>query len=265
LTEVAAHLAAQPRFYVEGLVKLAPKPKRPRVREVIQRVGYVLRWWMIGQLVPMVAIGILTAVGLKLIGVQMWLTLGLLAALFNFIPNFGPMISGVPAVLIAFASYVYGLHGLPAVAGGLLVILAITSLGGLLDDRRSARLVETIRFAILVPAAVALVGVIAGLEPVHGEAGSALRGRRLGKREQERDRRTDSQARHNEAELLHVRDPSDRRPFRTRRRYESYCPNYGESCGGDAARARRRLDPLRRARAVMPCPVSCCTRSRHLR
>ena len=62
-----------------------------------------LRWWMIGQLVPMAVIGTLTAIGLKIIGVDLWLILGLLAALFNFIPNFGPLLSGVPAFLLALA------------------------------------------------------------------------------------------------------------------------------------------------------------------
>jgi predicted PurR-regulated permease PerM len=37
------------------------------------------------------------------IGVELWLILGLLAALFNFIPNFGPLISGVPAFLLALS------------------------------------------------------------------------------------------------------------------------------------------------------------------
>lgn len=97
------YLAAAPRMYVEGLVILAPHARRPRYRQVMCRLGYVLRWWMIGQLVPMVVIGIVTAIGLKLIGVPMWLFLGLLAALFNFIPNFGPLISGVPAFLLALA------------------------------------------------------------------------------------------------------------------------------------------------------------------
>src|SRR6185295_16753182 len=36
-------------------------------------------------------------------GVPLWLPLGLLAALLNFIPNFGPVIAAVPAVLIALA------------------------------------------------------------------------------------------------------------------------------------------------------------------
>jgi len=97
------YLAASPRMYVKGLLLLVPHARRPRYREVLGRLAFTIRWWMIGQLVPMVAIGILTAVGLKLIGVELWLILGLLAALFNFIPNFGPLISGVPAFLLALA------------------------------------------------------------------------------------------------------------------------------------------------------------------
>ena len=97
------YLAAQPRMYVQGFLMLVPHARRDRYRQVLARLASVLRWWMIGQLVPMVVIGTLTAAGLKLIGVELWLILGLLAALFNFIPNFGPLISGVPAFLLALS------------------------------------------------------------------------------------------------------------------------------------------------------------------
>lgn len=97
------YLAASPRMYVDGLLVLTPHARRARYREVLNRLAFTLRWWMIGQLVPMLVIGVITAVGLKLIGVELWLILGLLAALFNFIPNFGPLISGVPAFLLALA------------------------------------------------------------------------------------------------------------------------------------------------------------------
>jgi predicted PurR-regulated permease PerM len=100
---VGIYVAAQPELYINGLLRLAPHAGRPRLREVLDRVGHTLRWWMIGQLVPMAVIGTLTAIGLKLLGVEMWLILGLLAALFNFIPNFGPLVSGVPAFLLALA------------------------------------------------------------------------------------------------------------------------------------------------------------------
>jgi predicted PurR-regulated permease PerM len=101
---VAIYLAATPRFYVMGFLHVLPQRARPRAKEIFDEVGFVLRYWMIAQLIPMAAIGVLTAVGLWLIGIEMWLTLGLLAALFNFIPNFGPLISFIPAVLFALTS-----------------------------------------------------------------------------------------------------------------------------------------------------------------
>lgn len=63
------------------------------------------------------------------------------------------------AVLIAFASYVYGLHAWPAVAGAGLVVLAIVGIGGVLDQRRGARGFELVRLAVFAPAAAVIVGV----------------------------------------------------------------------------------------------------------
>ena len=146
------YLAAAPRMYVEGVVMLAPHARRRRYREVMARLAYVLRWWMIGQLIPMVVIGVLTAVGLKIIGVPMWLFLGLLAALFNFIPNFGPLISGVPAFLLALADsptkamWVVGLY-----------IFAQSLEGYVLTPMVQRRAVE------LPPALLILFQVLAGL------------------------------------------------------------------------------------------------------
>ncbi|HSI36363.1 MAG TPA: AI-2E family transporter [Tepidisphaeraceae bacterium] len=95
------YLAAQPRLYMTGLSVLFPPPWRGRVCEILGECGVTLRWWLIAQVVDMVLIGVATAVGLWLIGVPLALTLGLLAAIFNFIPNFGPFISFLPAVLLA--------------------------------------------------------------------------------------------------------------------------------------------------------------------
>jgi predicted PurR-regulated permease PerM len=100
---VGIYLAVQPEMYVRGTLFLFPKRERPRMREVMYKVAYTLRWWLLAQLVPMACIGTFIGGGLWLIGVPLWLPLGLLAALLNFIPNFGPVIAAVPAVLIALA------------------------------------------------------------------------------------------------------------------------------------------------------------------
>jgi predicted PurR-regulated permease PerM len=146
------YLAAQPEMYLKGVVMLAPHARRARYREVLARLGHTLRWWMIGQLVPMAVIGTLTAIGLKVIGVPMWLFLGLLAGLFNFIPNFGPLISGIPAFLLALSE-----SPTKAMWVVLLYVVAQSLEGYVLTPLVQRRAVE------MPPALLILFQVLAGL------------------------------------------------------------------------------------------------------
>ena len=99
---LAIYLASEPRFYTEGFVRLFPIPRRQRVTEILHQVYESLRWWLIGKFGSMLFIGFLTWVGLSILGVPIALTLALLAGLLSFIPNFGPILSAIPALLIAF-------------------------------------------------------------------------------------------------------------------------------------------------------------------
>ena len=113
---LAVYLAAEPQTYINGFAKLFPKEKRPRVCEVFNAIGETLQMWLIGKAGSMMFIGVLTWIGLSIIGVPLALTLGLLAGLLSFIPNFGPILSALPAILLAFinspvtALYVIGLY-----------------------------------------------------------------------------------------------------------------------------------------------------------
>ncbi len=99
---LAIYLATEPRFYANGLTKLFPKGVRPRVYEVLSAIGETLSWWLIGKVASMIFIGLLTWIGLWILGVPLSLTLGLIAGLLSFIPNFGPIFSAVPAILLGF-------------------------------------------------------------------------------------------------------------------------------------------------------------------
>ncbi|MEO5860212.1 MAG: AI-2E family transporter [Pyrinomonadaceae bacterium] len=99
---LAIYLASEPRFYSQGFVRLFPIPRRQRVTEILHQIYESLRWWLIGKFGSMLFIGILTWIGLSILGVPIALTLALLAGLLSFIPNFGPIISAIPALLIAF-------------------------------------------------------------------------------------------------------------------------------------------------------------------
>lgn len=98
---LAVYLAVEPKTYLRGFIKLFPRKERPRVGEILGMMGETLRKWMLGRFLSMLIIGFATTVGLQILGIQLALTLGLLAALLTFIPNFGPIIAVTPALLFA--------------------------------------------------------------------------------------------------------------------------------------------------------------------
>ncbi len=100
---VGTYFAAQPHVYINGAVMLVPHRKRQRAREVIDELGATLGQWLFGKLVSMLIVGVVTGVGLALLGVPLALVLGILAGLLDFIPYLGPIMAGVPAVLLALS------------------------------------------------------------------------------------------------------------------------------------------------------------------
>ena len=97
------YLAAQPRVYKSGAIKLVPPDKRALFSEAMDDSEGALRLWLKGQLIAMVAVGLLTGLGLWLLGVPGAPALGLLAGILEFIPFLGPFLSAIPAILLALA------------------------------------------------------------------------------------------------------------------------------------------------------------------
>ncbi len=100
MVAAALYFAASPGLYVRGALMLLPIDRRPRGREILLALGHTLRWWFVGQAVDMLAVGTLTTIGLELLGIPLAFTLGLIAALFNFVPYIGALAGAVPAVLV---------------------------------------------------------------------------------------------------------------------------------------------------------------------
>lgn len=96
-------LAAQPRFYKSGVIKLVPHAQRAVIGEAMDESEQALRLWLKGQLIAMVVVGALTGIALWALGLQSALVLGLLAGLLEFIPFIGPILAAVPAILLALA------------------------------------------------------------------------------------------------------------------------------------------------------------------
>jgi len=95
--------ALSPQLYRDGFLRLLPDRNRKRASEVLSRLRDTLWWWSLGRLVSMTFVGIATGAGLWLLGVPLAFLLGLIAALLSFVPNLGPVIAAVPAIVLAFA------------------------------------------------------------------------------------------------------------------------------------------------------------------
>ena len=84
---------------VESII---PKERGPYIVSLLKRIRDKLAFWIRGQLVLSILVGVLTYLGLSLIGVKYAAALALIAALLEFIPYLGPTLATIPAFIIAF-------------------------------------------------------------------------------------------------------------------------------------------------------------------
>lgn len=99
---LGAFFSIQPQIYYKGIVQLLPKNKRSKALEMLKNIAEVLKKWLAGKILSMVIVGVLTGVGLAIIGIPLALTLAIVAAVTAFVPNLGPILALIPALLIAF-------------------------------------------------------------------------------------------------------------------------------------------------------------------
>ncbi len=99
---LAVYIAAEPDLYKRGLLLLVSPPTRRRLEPVLTAIAVKLRRWLGTQVLAMLIIGAITTILLSIIGVRAALPLGIIAGLLEFIPNVGPTLAAIPAIVMAF-------------------------------------------------------------------------------------------------------------------------------------------------------------------
>ena len=95
---------------------LIPMKHRPYVDSLVGRVQKQIGYWLRGQIMLGLIVGIMLYIGLSLLGVKYALILAILGGLLEIVPYLGPIISAVPAIFLAFtqrpilALFVLGLY-----------------------------------------------------------------------------------------------------------------------------------------------------------
>lgn len=96
-------LASEPEFYLSLLRRLTPAGHRALLVQCLAGARARLELWLMAKFLSMVIVGAMVALGLWVLRIPLPGTLGIIAGLLTFIPNVGPVVSVIPAALLAFA------------------------------------------------------------------------------------------------------------------------------------------------------------------
>lgn len=85
------------------LNSLMTKEQIDRLERVLEKLESRLGGWARGQLLLMFLVGFANFLGLTLLGVPFALPMGLLAGFLEAVPNIGPVLAAVPAIIVGFS------------------------------------------------------------------------------------------------------------------------------------------------------------------
>ncbi len=153
----------------ENVIGLVPPSYRPEISILIRRLTKIWRAYFRGQLQLMFIIGIVTWIVGLMIGLPNAFTLAVVAGLLELIPNLGPILAAIPAILLAL---IQGSNFLPV--SNLIFALIVIGAYALIQQIENNLIVPRILGeAVELPALVVMAGVIVGAS-VGGILGALL-------------------------------------------------------------------------------------------
>jgi len=99
----SVYLTLEEEFVERIAAKFVDEKHAEQIQHLAVSVEKRLGSWLLGELTLMVVVGILTFIGLCLLGVKYALPLALIAGLLEAIPNLGPTLAIIPTFFVAFA------------------------------------------------------------------------------------------------------------------------------------------------------------------
>jgi len=100
---IAVYLNADSHRFHAGMVRYVPEGYERDVERLSSRINRIWKGYIYGQLLNSLATGFLVWLVLWAIGLPGAFVLGVIMALLNMIPTFGPVLAAVPGLMSAFA------------------------------------------------------------------------------------------------------------------------------------------------------------------
>lgn len=145
------YLAVQENGIPTFLTLISPLHHRSYVVNLWRRAERKIGLWMQGQIILVVLVAVLVYLGLMLLSVEHALLLAIFAGMFEIIPIFGPILSAIPAIIIAFSG------------GGVSLALLVTGLYVIIQQFENQLIYPlVVKKVVGVPAIVVILALIAG-------------------------------------------------------------------------------------------------------
>lgn len=99
---MAFYMVVEDKEAIRMFRNFVPEKHQEFIASLLTQVETKIGAWLRGELILMITVGILYYIGLLIIGVDGPLPLALFGGFTEFIPYLGPILSGIPIVIVAF-------------------------------------------------------------------------------------------------------------------------------------------------------------------
>jgi len=87
----------------EAIINLVPGKVRGQWYKFLQEMDYIVQRYIQGNMIDALIVAFLIGVSVRLLGMEYALVIGVICGITNLIPYFGPLLGGIPSVLLALS------------------------------------------------------------------------------------------------------------------------------------------------------------------
>lgn len=103
VTVFTFYFLLEEKFIKKFLDRFLIERDSERILEIIDKAEKSMGDWVRGELILMLVIGLMSYIGLSILGIKYALPLAIIAGILEIIPYIGPIISAIPAAIIGFS------------------------------------------------------------------------------------------------------------------------------------------------------------------
>jgi putative permease len=93
------------KYLMRGIINIMPNKYFEVSYSVLNKIGVQLGRFVRGWILDAFLVGLLCGIGLKILGINNAVSIGFIAGVGHLIPYFGPIVGGIPAIIISIVQY----------------------------------------------------------------------------------------------------------------------------------------------------------------